>query len=411
MIQKISKGSGFRGAVSYLLRERSGEDSERREGERGKKSGREAKGDSRESTPRRAGSGDKEAEKRPQRGKGRGKSRGDREDARIIGGNMAGQNSRQLASEFKLSRSLRPGVDKAVFHASLSLPRGERLSDEQWRTVASDYVKRMGFDNSQHVVVRHQDKEHDHVHIVASRITMDGKVVSESNDYQRGEAVVRQLEKEHGLREVRPSREALRKTPNRVEIERMVKTGEPSARMRTQQLVDQAIHKEATMPQMVERLEAAGVEVNLRRSGGGDGRAGGREGGRFSGVSYKLDGVPMKGSDLGRGYTWEGLQKRGVSYERERDDVALNRREQPRGERGHSRAAADGREAGGARGGERTASRGERAAGEYARQSHETEQAARRALREAERVRHHGGDRGRQINADDDERRRRGWGR
>ncbi|WP_366519929.1 relaxase/mobilization nuclease domain-containing protein [Halodesulfovibrio sp.] len=40
----------------------------------------------------------------------------------------------------------------------------------------------MGFSNSQYVVVRHNDTEHDHIHIIANRVSMDGAVVSESNE-------------------------------------------------------------------------------------------------------------------------------------------------------------------------------------------------------------------------------------
>ena len=51
---------------------------------------------------------------------------------------------------------------------------------------------------------------------------------------------------------------------------------------------------------------------------------------------------PMKGSDLGRGYTWAGLQKRGVSYEHERDGQAIGRAKE-RGEPKLARAVSLGR--------------------------------------------------------------------
>lgn len=45
----------------------------------------------------------------------------------------------------------------------------------------------------------------------------------------------------------------------------------------------------------------------------------------MSGLSYRLDGVMMKGSDLGKGYSPMGLAKRGVSYDKERDGAAVGR--------------------------------------------------------------------------------------
>ncbi|MTW31721.1 hypothetical protein GM655_02655 [Pseudoduganella danionis] len=44
----------------------------------------------------------------------------------------------------------------------------------------------------------------------------------------------------------------------------------------------------------------------------------------MSGLSYLLDGVMMKGSDLGKGYSASGIAKRGVSYDKERDGEAAS---------------------------------------------------------------------------------------
>jgi hypothetical protein len=69
------------------------------------------------------------------------------------------------------------------------------------------------------------------------------------------------------------------------------------------------------MSQFLERMEAQGVAVLPNRA----------KTGHVSGVTFYRDGEAMKGSDLGRGYTWAGLQKRGVSYDPKRDEVALSR--------------------------------------------------------------------------------------
>jgi hypothetical protein len=49
------------------------------------------------------------------------------------------------------------------------------------------------------------------------------------------------------------------------------------------------------------------------------------EGEKLSGLSYRLDEVTMKGSDLGRGYTPSGLNKRGIEYEKDRDFETVSR--------------------------------------------------------------------------------------
>ncbi len=239
-----------------------------------------------------------------------------KDDARLIGGNMLGETARELAAEFSESRKLRPNMKRAVFHSSLSLPPGERLTDDKWNEVAGSYLKQMGFEGSQYALVRHHDTDKDHVHIVASRIRMDGSYVSESKDYQRREKAVRSLEVAHGLTRVQSSREVERRAPSGGELRRMVREGKPSAKVALQELVDRAAKGNPTTPQFFEKLERTGVEVipNVAKTG------------HVSGISYRLNGELMKGSDLGRGYTWAGIQKRGVKYEHDRDREAIGAR-------------------------------------------------------------------------------------
>ena len=103
------------------------------------------------------------------------------QSAEIIAGNMSGDNAIELSKEFRLSRQLNPEIERVVYHASLSLAPGERLDNSTWDEITSKYLEGMGFDSNQYVVYNHNDKGHDHVHIVASRIRLDNsKVVSDS---------------------------------------------------------------------------------------------------------------------------------------------------------------------------------------------------------------------------------------
>ena len=226
-----------------------------------------------------------------------------------IGGNTLGESVAELSAEFSESRKLRPNMTRAVYHTSLSLAAGERLSDEKWNEVTKSYLDQMGFQGSQYVVVRHKDTPHDHIHIVASRVRMtDGSVVSESQDYKRSEGILRGIEKEYGLKQVTPSREVDHRAPSHGELE-LARQGVPSIRLRLQSLVDGAITDRPTMSTFLSRMDDNGVSVIPNQAATG----------HISGVTFLLDGEPMKGSDLGRGYTWAGLQKRGVNYDQIRD--------------------------------------------------------------------------------------------
>lgn len=237
-----------------------------------------------------------------------------KEGGRIIDKNMAGENPRELAAEFGAIRSLRPTLGKAVLHVSLSAAPGETITDEQWREIGKRYMDGMGLDKNQFVMTRHADTEHDHIHIVANRIRFDGSVTSDSHDYKRQEVIMREIEREYGLQRVASSIEAERKAPTRGEIEQGVRTGQPSTRQQLQQLCDAAAKGCHSFTEYQERLEAAGVElVPVAQLGGA----------KLSGLSYRLDGVTMKGSDLGKTYSPAGLAKRGVTYEQGRDFEAV----------------------------------------------------------------------------------------
>lgn len=228
-----------------------------------------------------------------------------KEGSQLLDTNMAGDNPRTLAREFGEVRALRPSLTKAVCHVSLSIAPTEYLTDDQWRSVAQSYLDGMRFRDSQYVVTKHTDTKHPHIHILFNRVTMCGKVVSDSHDYKRQEVLMRRLEQEYGLLQVVPSKDASRKAMSKGEIEHVLRTGEASARVRLQEMVDKALKENPEFRAFISRLSQGGVETKLNQASTG----------RISGISFSLDGVVLKGSDLGKAYTWNSLQKRGLYHE------------------------------------------------------------------------------------------------
>lgn len=222
--------------------------------------------------------------------------------------NMAGASPRALAAEFGVVRAMRPRLAKAVCHTSLSIHPEERLTDEQWREAAHAWMQGMGFVNNQYVISRHTDAAHPHVHILINRITLDGQVVSDAHDFKRQEPIMRRLERHFGLCMVSPSREVARAAPTKGEIEHTLRTGEASARMRLQKAVDTALGQGCPADVFRDRLALVGVEVRLNTATTGF----------VSGISFALGGVAFKGSKLGKGYTWNALQQRGLRHEQDR---------------------------------------------------------------------------------------------
>ncbi|MEZ2342239.1 relaxase/mobilization nuclease domain-containing protein, partial [Microcoleus sp.] len=247
--------------------------------------------------------------------------------AYLIGGTMCGQTPEELAAEFAIARQLRPNLKVAVFHATLSVASTQKLedsveNDQRWLAIAADYMKAMEFDNNQYAVVKHNDTDHDHIHIVASRIRLDGSIVDDSWDYYKSQEVIRQLERDYNLETIAPSWEIDKRAPTTGEHRYLQSKGNKSVRVQLQDLIDEVTQDNPSMPEFVERLQqqAVEVQVGLTRTGIG-----------FSkGISYNLDGVALSGTQLGRAYTFCGLQKhRGVSYDKGRDNALIEALMQP----------------------------------------------------------------------------------
>ena len=231
----------------------------------------------------------------------------EKEGSRIIGGNMAGDNPRVMSAEFAVSRQLNPRLSKAVYHSSLSLPKTEHLDDDTWSAIAEEYLGGMGFGESQYVVYRHSDKDHDHVHIVASRIRItDGTTVNDSWDYVRSEKLIRELEQRYELTPTVSSSLKQQRGQTSGEMRLIERTGTESVRKKLQQALDEETLEPTTMPELVNSLKDRGIDakVSITRTG------------KIRGISYQKDGVATSGTHLGKAYTFGGLQKyRQVSYD------------------------------------------------------------------------------------------------
>lgn len=243
----------------------------------------------------------------------------------IVGGTLAGTKAAELTRELTAVRALRPDIKKHLWHTSLALPKGEKLTGEQWDAIARDFMREMEFpEDTAWIAIRHQDTDHDHIHIVACRISLSGAVWLGQWEVPKAIEATQVLERRHGLEitkglyddehKRRPEDRAVKKaTP--AEFNRSVRTGEGIPREKLQILVRAAAQGRPTAVEFAERLELVGVSVRANLAGTGT----------FNGFSFEIDGVAMKGSDLGEDFKWRGLQAQGVSYEQDRDRAGLER--------------------------------------------------------------------------------------
>ncbi|WP_295125003.1 relaxase/mobilization nuclease domain-containing protein [uncultured Chitinophaga sp.] len=87
---------------------------------------------------------------------------------------------KQMAEDFEQNRRLLPNKHRAVFHGILSFHPDDKVTNELMATLAQKYLQEIGLINTQVAVVKHTDKAHPHLHIIANLVNLNGKAISDS---------------------------------------------------------------------------------------------------------------------------------------------------------------------------------------------------------------------------------------
>ncbi|MCQ8929744.1 relaxase/mobilization nuclease domain-containing protein [Escherichia albertii] len=243
-----------------------------------------------------------------------------KDDHDFICSNMSADknNVSDLTDEFKAVSSFRRDINKPTFHAFLSVPQNEKLTDEQWEEIAKDYLKEMNIDIDKHqyICVRHKDTDKNHIHIVANRIGLDGSVWLGQHSAFNTIAVCERLEVKHGLTITKglQGQKSEVSAPSKNEIEQALRTGEKPARIVLQNALQAAMTGKPDLETFVERLQAVGIEPRFNVASTGN----------VAGCSFSVGDVAFKGSSLGKKFSWNTIKTK-VKYDKNRDDELVRR--------------------------------------------------------------------------------------
>lgn len=83
-----------------------------------------------------------------------------KKDAELLSSNgVRTKDHLTIAESFEMQANMNPRVTKLVCHISLSFSAQDEPSNELMTQVANEYLQKMGFANTQFVIVKHNDKE------------------------------------------------------------------------------------------------------------------------------------------------------------------------------------------------------------------------------------------------------------
>lgn len=233
--------------------------------------------------------------------------------AELLDHNFGSVDLKMVTGELNLVKSLRPNLNRYVYHTSLNFSKADILDNKKILNIAHDYLKESGYTNNQYFIFRHHDAGHPHIHLLVNRITFDGNVVSDSNNYKKSEAVLRKLEEKYDLERIEPGQNIPFKAATKDELEMVTRRGKPSEKMLLQELMKKLTsQKNISIQEMISKGEQSGIHFLFNRASTG----------RISGITYFHNGFKIKGQQLGERFKWAELIKN-VNYEQIRDSEAI----------------------------------------------------------------------------------------
>lgn len=105
----------------------------------------------------------------------------------------------RVFEDFKRWMPQHTRAEKTMMHISLNPHPDDRLSEMQYTQLAHEYMEKMGFAEMPYIIVKHEDIDRHHIHIVALRVRPDGSCISDKNNFYRSKEITRELEKKYGL--------------------------------------------------------------------------------------------------------------------------------------------------------------------------------------------------------------------
>ena len=193
---------------------------------------------------------------------------------------------------FQMQQSQRNEIKQPVGHIPIAFSPEDKakMTNEFMLKLAKEYMQEMGIANTQYIIVRHNNTDHDHLHIVYNRIDNDLKLISTHNDYKRNIATCKKLKDRHGLTYGKG-----KETVNRPKL-----NGVDKAKYEIYDVMKLVIPKSHNLEELSDNLHRHGITLYMKHRRGSD---------IIAGISLEKDGYKFKGSEIDRKFSHAGLQK------------------------------------------------------------------------------------------------------
>jgi Relaxase/Mobilisation nuclease domain len=211
-----------------------------------------------------------------------------------------------MAADFEWQHRLMPEKEKPVFHGVLSFPPGEQVTDERLVEIGRKYLERIGIADTQYAFVKHTDKPHLHMHIIANKVDNDGDPTGKGLIIERGIKAAEQLTREY---ELRPEEGKSLEQTHRQALHQP-----DGIRYRIYEAIKEQLPLCNDLEDLEKGLLRQGITVRYREDA---------ETGRKQGISFRLEQRSFKGGQVDKDYTLKGLEETLAFQQRLRQELEL----------------------------------------------------------------------------------------
>ena len=105
----------------------------------------------------------------------------------------------QAMHDFERHMPMQMRTEKPVIHISLNPHPDDRLTDKELTEMAHEYMQRMGYGDQPYIIVKHEDIDRHHLHIISIRVDEQGRRINSDFTHKRSLSIVRDFEQRYGL--------------------------------------------------------------------------------------------------------------------------------------------------------------------------------------------------------------------
>ena len=202
------------------------------------------------------------------------------------------KDKNSIIASFVAQSRLKPNIAKPVAHISLDFSKQdkERLTDSFMVNIATEYMEKMGYKDTQFIICRHHDTEHPHIHLVINRINNHGERITDKNEKFRNVKVCKELTRRYGLYFAKGKeqvKEHRLKEPDKTkyEIYNSIKKALPDSR---------------SWNQLLKELEKQNIYTSFKRKG---------QTNEIQGVTFTKNDYTFSGSKVDRMFSYSKICK------------------------------------------------------------------------------------------------------